>query len=277
LLIGIVLLMSILHGFRIGLIRTVFAIAGTAAGLVTAIKYYAAGSRMLLDYISPPQFIADTLSFVIIFSLTVLGFHLLSLLILTITRFKSIRIADRLGGIISGLLMGLLICGVILLMLSAFPIYEQFQEHVDQSAIAPHILDTSRVVYEALYKRLPLNLPQLAFHPEEIGSLFENVMNYREHGAINFESLEGSTCFVCGEPVKFLGYLNNQTGSVSPKFICTGCGRTSDGCQTYEGYHLMYKQCPVILGNQGYRFDCGIWTNNSYYRPTGTCPVCGAN
>ncbi|MEW5784482.1 MAG: CvpA family protein [Bacillota bacterium] len=33
--------------------------------------------------------------------------------------------------------------------------------------------------------------------------------------------------------------------------------------------------CPVVLSRQRLRFDCGSWSNGSFHRPTGTCPVCG--
>ncbi|MDW7730780.1 MAG: hypothetical protein SCJ94_12400, partial [Bacillota bacterium] len=120
-------------------------------------------------------------------------------------------------------------------------------------------------------------LPRINTYPENLVTYIDTVGAYTDQRGTNYRELDQSTCFACGEPVDFMGYADNGKGSVSPKFICSGCGRTSDGCQTYEGYHVMYNVCPVEMANQGYRFDCGIWNNNRYVRPEGPCVVCGTN
>ena len=172
-------------------------------------------------------------------------------------------------------MIGVLLVGVLLLAMTAFPLFGTFPDYVEQSFMAQPIMDTVVMVYKTLAADLSLDLPMLKIHPEELGAYFSSVSTNSDYQHVNFRLLDESTCFVCGGEVDFLGYLDNGNGSVSPKFICTSCGRTSDGCQTYEGYHVMYEKCPVALGNQGYRFDCGVWSNNSYHRPGGPCTVCG--
>lgn len=273
--ITVILLLSILQGIRSGLIKSVFSIAGITAGLICAIVFYSIGSDFLSGLINIPRFIADALSFITIFSLSAAFVHLVGSFLSAITRLSLIKLADKAGGSAAGLVIGLALIGVILILLTAFPLYGGFEDHVEQSYLAPQIIETTVFVYEEISNLLSLELPRLSAHPEQVERYFSATSSVSEHYGVDFKGLAGAGCFVCGGNVEFLGYFDNNRGSTSPKFICTDCGRTSDGCQTYEGYHQMYHQCPVELGNQGYRLDCGIWTNHSYHRPVGPCPVCG--
>lgn len=273
--IGFFLVAALVQGIRIGLIKSIFSIAGIIMGLAVASSHYADGSTLITSYINMPQLIADVASFIVIFSFVAALIQIFGSFIAGITRFGLIKMVDKIGGSVAGLVIGLALAGVILIMLTAFPLFGGFNEQVEGSYLAEPIVDTTFAFYEGISEILPYDLPQLTMLPEELGSYFNNVVSYSSHSNFDFETLDGATCFVCGAPVEFIGYLNNNKGTVSPKFICTDCGRTSDGCQTYEGYHGMYEKCPVVLGNQGYRLDCGIWNNNSYLRPTGPCVVCG--
>ncbi len=278
-LIAIFLALSLMQGIRAGLIRSVFTIAGLAAGLGAAIVYYVDGSRLILGHFNLPIFIADSASFILIFSIIALLVHFVGTLLSLLTRLTPLKLIDKLGGGGAGLLIGLAAIGIFLILLIAFPILPGVQDHVAQSSLALHIVENTHLILAAVSDLLPVDLPHLAIHPEDLAGYLnsagaaESELHYHD---IDFAALEGTACFVCNGPVEFLGYLNNDMGSYSPKFACTECGRTSDGCQTYEGYHLMYEKCPVELGNLGYRFDCGVWTNNAYHRPGGPCPTCGA-
>ncbi len=273
--IGLILAAALIKGISAGLIKSIFNIAGIIAGLVMAILYYAPASSLILSYIALPQLIADALSFILIFSFTAAIVHAAGYFLAVITRVSLFRFFDRLGGGAAGLIIGLALIGVLLILMTAFPLYEDFPDHVEQSYLAEPIVDTTYRIYEGLSDLLPLDLPLLTAFPEDFNSYLNNFSSISSHNSrIDFSSLDGATCFVCDSPVEFLGFLDNNKGSLSPKFICTECGRTSDGCQSYEGYHKMYEQCPVELGRLGYRLDCGIWKNKSYHRPTGPCPVC---
>lgn len=275
LIIAVILFLSIVQGIRTGLIRSVFSIAGIILGLFFAVTLYTTGSELLLRYINLPPIFADAVSFIFIFSFSSVLIHMLGSLFSFITRISLVRLADKAGGSVAGLFIGLTVVAVMLILLTAFPVYSEFQDHLDQSFLAPQIVDNAIFIYDEVSDFFSLSLPRLTAHPENIGGLLNPSNGIGEHYGVNFKGLDGAECFVCGGPVEYLGYLDNNKGSKSPKFICRDCGRTSDGCQTYEGYHQMYHQCPVELGNIGYRLDCGIWINHSYHRPLGPCPVCG--
>ena len=279
LVIVIILAAAVIQGIRAGMIRSIFNVAGLTVGFLAAINYYAMAGSMITRHINMPQLIADVLSFIVIFAVTTALIHLAGSLIAILTRISLFRLADRAGGSAAGLLIGFTLVGIALIMITAFPLFNGFHDQIEQSYLAPPIVENTHQVYEELGKLLPVELPQLTTFPEELTS-YLSVVSTRsgqsDHHRVNYEKLDGATCFVCEGPVEFIGYLDNNMNSLSPKFICTESGRTSDGCQTYEGYHEMYQVCPVELGKQGYRFDCGVWTNHSYHRPTGPCVVCGA-
>jgi len=279
LIIFVIVAAAVIKGIRAGLIRSVFNVAGLVIGFLAAVSYYAPAGSMILRHINLPQIIADVLSFIVIFAVTTAAVHLVGSLVAVLTKIRLFRFADRVGGSAAGLLIGFILVGIILIMITAFPLFNGFHDQVEESYLAPTIVENTQQAYEELGKLLPVELPQLTSFPEELSSYLSVISTRSEHSdhhRVNFKELDGATCFVCGGPVEFIGYLDNNMQSVSPKFICTECDRTSDGCQTYEGYHEMYQVCPVELGKLGYRFDCGVWTNHSYHRPTGPCAVCGA-
>ncbi len=270
----IVKIAALLRGISVGLIGSVFTVLSIAAGITCAARYYAAASTWLLQQITLPTALADLVSFAVIFLIAAAVVQFVAALFASITRLRIIRLADRIGGAAAGLLIGIAVTGLILVLLTSFPLMAGLQDQVGQSALAPTLIDTGHTVYGKAMDLLPVDLPSLAFYPEQLTDYFQQT-GQPELRRIDFKQLDGAACFVCGDSVGFLGYMTNRYGSVSPKFQCTGCGRTSDGCQTFEGHHLMYEECPVVLGRRGYRFDCGIWSNLNYHRPTGTCPVCG--
>lgn len=279
LIILIVMAAAVIQGVRAGLIRSIFSVAGLAAGFLAAINFYAPAGSMIIKHINLPQIIADVLSFIVIFAVTTAAIHLIGSFIAILTKIKLLKFADRVGGSAAGLLVGFILVGIIMIMITAFPLFNGLHDQIEQSYLAPHIVENTLQIYGELGKLLPVEMPQLKTFPEELSSYLSVISTRSEqadHHNVNYKKLDGATCFVCEGPVEFLGYLDNNMNSLSPKFICTECGRTSDGCQTYEGYHEMYRVCPVELGKQGYRFDCGVWTNHSYHRPTGPCVICGA-
>jgi hypothetical protein len=85
-----------------------------------------------------------------------------------------------------------------------------------------------------------------------------------------FRQAQTWTCIVCGSPVRYRGFGHAPRPRV-PLFECTGCGRRSDGCQTFEGHRLLYGACAL---DDDCPVRCGHWLC-SWERPRGTCPVCG--
>lgn len=149
----------------------------------------------------------------------------------------------------------------------------RLQPAMGRSLFARPILDVSPFFYyvaDALSLDIPmLNRRAVRFDDEgedEKATLVER---------INYSRLAGSTCIECGAPVNFTGYRRRFEVSVSPRFVCPVCGRTSDGCQTFEGFHRMYGRCPVVVSAELGPIDCGVWPNDRPVYPRGPCPVDG--
>jgi len=104
-------------------------------------------------------------------------------------------------------------------------------------------------------------------------------MAVREHVAYvpyakvveHFRTRDGWTCTACGGPVAFMGF-GHQPQPQRPLFECASCGRRSEGCQTFEGHHLLYGSCAL---DNAAPMRCGHW-RCTWAPPRGKCPICGA-
>jgi len=176
----------------------------------------------------------------------------------------------KFGGGAVGLLLGLLICAVLVPVAGRTP---AGSDAVRRSFLARPFIETMPALYSAA-DAFDLDLPMLnarAIRFEDEGTSVPAALVER----INYTRLDGSTCIECQSPVRFEGYRRRVGVSVSPRFVCPGCGRRSDGCQTFEGFHRMYGRCPVEVSESLGPIDCGVWSNDRPVYPQGVCPVCG--
>jgi hypothetical protein len=179
-------------------------------------------------------------------------------------------VAGRSAGGVIGLAIGAAICVAFVPVLAHTPFGRQGAR---RSLLARPFLETAPWLYTAA-DRLNIDLPMLNVRPirfEDEGKAAEAALVDR----INYSKLAGSTCIECGAAVGFAGYRRKFEVAVSPKLVCPGCGRTSDGCQTFEGFHTMYDRCVVSVAAALGPIDCGVWPNNRPALPNGACPVCG--
>jgi len=84
-----------------------------------------------------------------------------------------------------------------------------------------------------------------------------------------FHENGGWSCAACGGRIRFLGFGHDPQPRV-PLFQCSLCGRRSDGCQTFEGHHLLYGYCPL---RDDAHSRCGYWLGD-WAKARGPCPVC---
>lgn len=175
----------------------------------------------------------------------------------------------RIGAGAVGLGLGL---GINLAVLPALGQLRGVGDVVAQSVLAQPLLDAVPGLHYAA-DVLNLDLPQLSVRPalfEEEGTGTTTELGPR----VNFLRLEGAMCIECRSAVKFEGYFRTAGTRVSPRFRCPNCGRISDGCQTFEGFHAMYGVCPAEVIRPGMGIDCGVWPNDRPVLPLGDCPVC---
>jgi hypothetical protein len=179
----------------------------------------------------------------------------------------------RLGRVSAGVI-GLAIGGLIsAVFVPVLGRTEAGQAGVGRSTLARPFLEAMPALYH-LADAFGVDLPMLntrAIRFEDEGREERAALVDR----INYSRMAGSTCVECRAAVRFEGYRRRIAVSVSPRFVCPGCGRTSDGCQTFEGFHRMYRRCPVDVAEAVGPIDCGVWPNDRPVYPRGVCPVCG--
>ncbi len=176
----------------------------------------------------------------------------------------------RVGAGLLGVGLGLAICAAFVPVVSRTP---EIGRVIARSQLGRRFLVVTPWFYHAA-DRLNLDLPMLGSSParfEDEGAPTSPRMVER----INYSRFDGSTCIGCGGTVRFAGYHRRFDFAVSPLFVCEECGRTSDGCQTYEGFHRMYGRCPRRVADNLGPIDCGVWPNEAGVVPRGPCPVCG--
>lgn len=271
----LIIILLVLDGFRAGLIHKTAQVIGVVLGLLVSAAYYTLVGNFLIEQFNIPSGVADAISFLVVFFAVFTVVVCAGSLIGVITRLKLLRVFDRAGGAVLGFLLGIFISGVVLLIATTFPVVSSYNVPVEESRYGADTIRMVEGVYELAESSLSLDIPRLAFNPEDLSLLLEEGGKVPDFRLINFSQLEGATCIACGGSAEFLGYLRTEKGVVTPKLVCRDCGRTSEGCQTYEGHHLLYDRCPAVLGRMGYRTDCGMWPNGDYVRVTGTCPQCG--
>jgi len=131
---------------------------------------------------------------------------------------------------------------------------------VEDSFLAQDVLLLTPVFYYLQDRSLPANVPRLMISPEGL-----------QLRRFNYQSLDGATCIFCGGKVRYDGL--RRRGLISfPHFTCTRCGLVSDGCLTFQGYHLFYGRCPW---QESEGLNCKVWPNPVDVHPKGRCPVCG--
>ena len=269
LIVVIIIVAGVLLGMRRGLPGTAFDFAGILIALV-------AGSFAYPVLVKPVSFFGITgiASQVFAYIVSCVCFMLLSGFLFDQVRRK-IHIkpsVDRLFGGLLGILNGLILSSAFLMIAGATS--ASVSGRIERDIFAARLRHFLPGIYESL-ERAGVTLPRMISLPDSYPDEFRPQNQGVRFLRLNFARLEGSHCFKCEGPAGFVGYIHGRGIALVPKFICEKCGRTSDGCQTYEGFHMIYGTCPVELAEKGQMFDCGNWPNRTWVVPPGPCPVDG--
>ncbi|MCM8762098.1 MAG: CvpA family protein [Candidatus Omnitrophica bacterium] len=266
--ISIIFLSGLLLGIIRGFVGSVFDVIGTGVGILIASQVYRAPATLFERFN-----ITGNAVNLVCFLFTSLIFVFVCTFFLDILRkrVEYKHIIDRILGIFPGTVEGMLLTGIVLIAMSVS--FNSAME-VQQSRLSKYILKFLPPIYE---KTDPwkINIPKMVYIPAKYPNEFNSENKEIYFKKINFSQWAGFTCMECGGKVRFDGYFLRIGAAVVPKFTCEGCGRISDGCQTYEGFHKLYNTCPVEMARQKARFDCGRWPNHKLISPKGPCPVDG--
>ncbi len=155
LIVGIVIVCFALLGIREGIAKSLGSVV-----LLFAAVFLATGAVNLLAQSNPqfndPNFLAATIIFLLVWSLS---FILLDLLLLIIFK-KVITIIilgpfDKVGGLLVGGFKGALICGLILQLILYFPISDSSKEKISKSALSRFSIAAYNWIYPYARKVAP--------------------------------------------------------------------------------------------------------------------------
>jgi membrane protein required for colicin V production len=251
------------RGFKRGFVSQLLDVIGAIVGLIAAFSLFTTVGGAIAGVLGSSSTLGNVIAFILIAIVVsgVISFG--GRLWQKVTKSSPISLFDKLGGSVFGIVKGVLLIAFILLIIGSIP-WPKLHQVLEESGLASDIGRVTPFMYGIVERALPASVPRLLITPE--GPQLRKT---------RFSDLNGATCVDCRGEVEFKGFQSRGLAS-SPKFICSRCGRTSDGCQTFEGYHQIYERCPVETSNQGIAIDCDSWPNNKPILAKGPCPVCGA-
>jgi len=269
LLIVAVVVACALSGARRGLISSAGDILSLLLGFALASVAYPIAAAPVRWVTGASEAIAGAVGFVIVSLAVVMaagwGFSLLS------SRYDVGKRVSRLGGAGFGAAFGTFFAAVLVLGSGLLPGSHQA---VGASRLSSAITFLVPRLHESM-ESVGIPLPKLVQLPTDYRDELSGLNQGRQFLRVNFTRLDGAMCIHCRAAARFEGYQFSRGVLMSPRFRCSNCQRTSDGCQTFQGFHATYGACPAELAREGVQFDCGVWTNGWWTVPRGPCPVCG--
>lgn len=158
---GIILIelgFSALWGLKRGLVKTILPLVGLIAGVFLAGQYYVSVAEWLFD---SPGGAAKAAAFSIVVGAVVLLASVLAKLVAGVLSLLLLGWADRLGGGLFGLSIGVVVAGAVLALMAKFPLI----------GLDRVIMDSS--LASVLLERFPLILSLLPEEFDSVRSFFE--------------------------------------------------------------------------------------------------------
>lgn len=137
----LVIIASVASGVTKGIIRGVVSIVFAIAGLVLAAHSYSYAADVLRIFVA--AWLANLLGFLVVFVLVIAGGGVLSWKLRSGLKRARLGWLDHVLGAAFGFLRGWLICSVIYLALTAFPLRPAAVEH---ALFAPALIEGTRVI-----------------------------------------------------------------------------------------------------------------------------------
>lgn len=256
------LLISVYRGFRSGLVQQLFGLAGSILALVVAFRYCSGLGTALASWLNVSENLGNILAFIVLVVgissiMAYLGFRWQET-----TVSSPVFFIDGVAGALFGGLKSLVIWVLILLLMASLP-WDVLKKPLYESDLAEDVLKVTPFFYFLQEEVLPAEVPRIFLTPEGV-----------QIRKIKYEDFDGSTCIACGGRVRYHG-KEKQGAFYFPRFQCTSCGRASDGCLTFEGYHLFYRRCVWESKTAVTGVNCQVWPEPAPVYPVLPCPVCG--
>ncbi|HOJ76793.1 MAG TPA: CvpA family protein [Bacillota bacterium] len=252
----------IFKGFRKGFVQQIADLIGSVVALILAFYFHQQAGAVIADLVKISVPLANVLGF--IFIVVIFGgiVSYLGKRWRASSKGEPIAVVDgSLGAVLGGTKAAMILTTMLLLML-AMP-FNYFSQPIAESNFAKDLLRLAPAFQLLQETLLPANVPRMLISAD--GLKWRN---------IDYGQLYQAKCIACGGKVEYQGMVKKTLLSY-PQAVCKKCGRTSDGCLTFEGYHLLHGVCPYErLGSMG-TIDCQTWPNVEPTTVKGSCSVCG--
>lgn len=134
-IIAVLLLLFAIKGFRNGIIRETFSLAGFVIGIFGAIKLSNTVGEKLANTIELSPELLSIISFILVFVILTIVIELIGKLISNLVQALSLGFIDKLGGILLGIAKGLLIIGILINTLSFFGLKDDIDKETREKSV----------------------------------------------------------------------------------------------------------------------------------------------
>ena len=111
-----------------GMIMEVMTLLGLLIGYVIALKEMSVGAAWLHEIVRLPPFIANALSFLILFAVIILLFRLLAGFLRRFFKWSLLGWVDKGGGFFIGIFKGTLIASLLTLLIALIPLSDKMEK-----------------------------------------------------------------------------------------------------------------------------------------------------
>ena len=141
---GIILLASVIHGFRRGFFGQIIGLVSVVVALLLGSWFYGTPAAWFAPYLSSPA-LAGAAGFAVVFCGTMLLGGLVSLVVHRFLKFTGLSFFDHLLGAGFGLLRGGLVAIAIVMGTMAFARTAEPPRAIVESRIAPYVVDAAHL------------------------------------------------------------------------------------------------------------------------------------
>jgi membrane protein required for colicin V production len=141
---GIILLVCVAHGFRRGFSRQIIGLVSVVAALLLGSWFYGMPAAWFAPYLSSPM-LAAALGFAAVFVVVMLAGGVVSGVVHRFLKFTGLSFFDHVLGAGLGLLRGALVAIAIVMGTMAFARTPQPPRAIVESRLAPYVVDAARL------------------------------------------------------------------------------------------------------------------------------------
>ena len=137
--IGVFLILAVAIGYKRGIFKELTTFLGLVIAAIIAFNYADWVGVQLEGLINMNPSLRYVSSFVICFAASLFVFKLLGHYFYKMVKLSPLGFSDKIGGGLFGALKGIAILSLIFLMFIFFPVFQSFNDSIDESAMAPYV------------------------------------------------------------------------------------------------------------------------------------------